>query len=619
MAVGTPTGLAQCTMTESQVSEAFLAAPPLIAQQIMDLSIRNPIWLRDIWQLEEFPRGNGTVIEQIVFRGQRPQIERGFSKWKKLENNAGCEPCDGPDCSYNWTDFGGHGLERKLTQLMSRDFKSPSYCIKEIQTTAHFREVFAKVVENLYAQVDFFKELNIGQNVLSSLAKKYVVDSAGAKPNPGNPYVYRNIGDARISMLNIEMLESFYEYMRRIPDCIPYDVVNGAPLFSMIASQQTLARLYRDDPQLRQDVRFSGMANDLLTKYNFMSTVRGMFICAPVLYPRRFTINGSGDPVEVLPFINDVPMEIGSFTGFNPLYEAATHEEVILHGKWPFKLFFLPTETTLGANTSFGPEFSFMNSWIWVNPMTMEDPARRLGYFFTGATIGISQQFSDGIFGILVERPSASIMASWLTINNCPPVDPTCDNEVPAALCPCPLILSYIQNPVTPDDYFINLAVPVDVVADDTIQFGIDTGGYVTGTVVAVSSDGKSVEVTFSGDLGISCDRFTTIFCDDTLGCTATIDAYSVNCLDNTRLDVTLSNPIKAVTNGDSVTLYYGDGTSATVTVISADMVNNTWVLDVGGTPFCDQLGGLVSICVPTATDASCGACGGPTFTQCET
>lgn len=602
-----------CTLSEPQVQEAFLASPPLISQQILDLTIKHPNWLRDMFDVGEWPTGNGTIMEQLVFRGEMPQIERGLSQWKKLQNNSGCSPCDGPDCSYNWTDFGGHGFDRKITELMRREFKSPSYCIAQIQTTAHFMEVFGKIVENLYAQVNFFKEINVGQNVLTSLAKKYVVDSAGPKPNIANPYVYPNIGTATIGTLGIDLLEFFYEYMRRLPDAVPYDVVNGSPVYSLIASHQLLGRMYRDDPTLRQDVRFSGLANDLLTKYNFMSTIRGMFIAAPILYPRRFDDDGSGNLVEVFPFVRGVPNEVGASTRFNGAYEAAAYEEILLHGKHPFKVFYQPTEQSLGQNTSFGPEFSWFNSWLWINPLTIQDPFRRVGYFATSATLGISQQYSEGMFGIVVARPSRTLTAVFTPVAECPPVAPSCDNTIPATGCPCPLILSVTANPITAGNYYVSLSVPSDATASDEVQFGYDTGGYVTGTVVAVSEDDKTLEVTFEEDVP-DCDHFTFIFCDDTLGCSASVLTQS-QCADNTNVTLVISNPIKAVDAADVVTLTLGDGSTISGSVVSVDMITNTWVIDPAGTGCFEA---IVSICVPPGTDASCPACGGPTYEQCE-
>jgi hypothetical protein len=620
--------MSDCILTESNVQEAFLAAPPLVAETIYNLTVKQPRWVRDLPNYLEFPRGNGTQMYQLIARGQMPQIERGFDQWKKLGNNTGCNPCEGPDCAYNITPFGGMGLERKVMELMSRDFQSPSYCIKEIQTTAHFKQVFSQIVQNLYAQIDFFKEQNIAFNYLTSLAKKYVIDSSGARPNPGNPYQYPPKGTATLSALNIEILSFFYEYMMRIPDAVPYDVVNGAPVFAMECSSELLSRLYRDDPQLRQDVRFSGLSDALVTKYNFMGSIRGMFIPAPILYPRRFRWDSvAGQWLEVLPFENGIPMEVGSFTGFNPNYQDpsyATHEEVLLHGKYPFSVYYMPTETTLGENTSFGPEFSFMNSWQWVNPLTNSDPARRVGYFFTSATIGLAPQFSEAIFGILVERAQVGLMFAQNPQPSCP-VEPTdCDNVIPdPTVCPCPVITSSYVNPVNGNS-ILTLAVPLSPVpeAADTIQFGIDTGGYIVGTVVDSSEDGTSVEVTFPDgtDLGV-CDHFTTIFCDNTMGCSARVLSQCAS--GDNALKVILSNAIKADANNDVVTVTYSDGTQEDVDVSGTPNLSTLeWTLDGFAATFVPgscSVPTIVSICVPTATDSSCPGCGGATYTQCET
>jgi len=609
-----------CYMPESAVQEAFLASPPFISQQILDLTVKHPVWMSELWELQEWPLGNGTFFEELIFRGQMPPIERGFDKWAKQSNNSGCAPCEGPSCSYNWTQFGGHGFQRKVVELMARDFRSPAYCIQEIQTTAHYKEVFDQIVKNLWAQISFFKEFNIGQNVLTGLAKKYVVDSGGAKPNLANPYVYPTVGSTTLSALNIEMLEFFYEQMRRVPSAVPFDSVNGSPVFSLVASHQLLSRLYRDDPELRQDVRFSGLANALVERYNFISTIRGMFLPAPILYPRRFNIVG-GEAVEVLPFINDVPIDVGAYTSNNPAYELATHEEVILHGKYPFKLIYMPTETSLGNGASFGPEMSFFNNWMWVNPLTPEDPYRRLGWYVTSARFGISQQYSEGIFAILVARPSVRLMASFLPEPVCPPEPVDCDNEIAETGCPAPLILSYFADPINANTYFITLSVPTSADEDDEIQFGLDTGGFVVGTVLDVSSDGLNVQVTFPNgtDLGI-CDHFTTLVCTPTtIPCSANVLSAVENASDATRVDLLIANGIRAYTVGNTVTLYLADGSTVSATIVTANQSTLAYTVDLGATTFASLGFGIVAICVPTATVASCPGCPtGPSCTPCD-
>lgn len=629
-----------CVLPIEAVNEGFLKAPPLIAAQILDLTIKHPNWLRDLPQLEEFPRGNGTQGQQLIFRGEMPQIERGLNSWKQLGNNQGCGDTCSPDCGYNWTVFGGHGIDRKIFSLMSRDFRSPDYCIREIQTTAHFEQIMAMTVQTLYRQVDFFKEINIGQNVLTMLAKKYVVDSGGAKGNPADPYSYRALGTATLSMLNVYMLQFFYEWMRKLPDCIPYDVVNGSPIFALECSEQLLSELYRIDQTMRWDVRFSGAANDLLTRYNFLTTIKGMFLPAPILFPRRFNWNSvAGTWDEVLPFVKGIPAEVGSYTGFNPNYELAEYEEILVHGKFPFKIFYLPTETTLGQNTNFGPEYAYFNAWRWINPETRLDPARRVGFFFTSATIGIAPQWSEGIFAILVARPSVKQMAMFYPNVACPPTPNDCDNEVPATSCPCPTIISVVANPVTAGNYFITMSVPVSTSPSASIQLALEGGGYVTGTVAAVDASGYHLEVTL-GACNV-CNRIIGIYCDDTLGCYSEVIKASDCRSDETgAVKVWLKRPIKAVTPGDVILATMGDTTTQGLVVVAVDMCQNLWYLryatgygptddpdcadnlrlagEEGCTMdiLCDRCG-IISVCVPPETDATCPDCGQYTVTPC--
>lgn len=609
-------------MTFEQVTEAFLAAPPQVAQGILDFTVKTPMWMSEIYPIEPWA-AQGPIEQQLISRAVMPQVERGFDKWRSVPNTTGCDPCSGPRCGYNWTQFGGTALERRTIALMDRDFRSPDYCIKEIQNTAQFQEVFDLIVKNLFRQTAFFKEQNIGFNALVTLAKKLVVDSGGFKPNLGNPYSYPTIGTTTLATLNLTMLTILYEWMRRDIECVPFMVNNGKPTFALISSDEILDAMFRNDPNVRADLRFSGEANNLVTRYNFMSTIRDMFLPVSILYPRRFNIDAtSGNPVEVLPYANGIPAEIGVFTDLNPAYMLATHEEVLVHGKMPFKVKYKDTVQSLGNNTSFGPEYSFMNNWQWVNPQTVEDPARRSGFFMTNAEIAVAPMYSGGIFGILVTRPSQLLAAQFSPVPACPPEAPVCDNEIADTGCPCPLILSVTPHPITADTYFASLAVPVTVVADDPIDLGLDTEGYYRGTVVTSSADGKVVEFTLTAGTDIGdCDHFTTIFCDNTLGCSAQVVSYSSPVSgDATRIELILQHPIKADTAADTVTLYYGDGTTASATVVGTpDMLTNTWVVDIGGSAFTDDVGGIAYVCVPTATDATCPACGtGPTITQCE-
>jgi hypothetical protein len=413
------------------------------------------------------------------------------------------------------------------------------------------------------------------------------------------------------------MMEWLYEDMKRNA-IVPYDIINNSPMFAVMGSSQTLARMYRDDPELRQDLRFSSLANANVAKYNLVSAFRDMYLSVPILTPRRFNIIG-GVPREVNPNLNGIPMEYGSFTGPNPAYSVATHEEIIFTGKHTFDIYTMPTAQTLGHNTSFGPEATFLDQWQWVNVQSDTDPMRRVGYFVSHASVGFGAPNTQGQVGILVERASQRLAAVYNPTPMCPTPDPVCSNSIPLSGCPCPLIEGYSMNPFAPNTYTINLSQATLVIVGGTIQFGLDNGGFIVGTVTQVSVDGFTVAVTFPAgtELGI-CDRFTELFCVNDLVCETDVVEYGTNAADNTRIDLVLSSPLRAFTAANVITLRYGNGTTQSATIVTANMTTNLWVVDIGAGVFPDNVGGVVGICVPTATIAACPGCGGITSIACS-
>ena len=613
--------MTQC-ITPEQVNESFIVNAPLISDTIRNMSIAAPSWFRDVYTATPWPEGEGTLMQEFTFRSELPQIEEGFDEWSLVDNPSGCEDVCAPNSAYNISVLGGHSFQSKITRLMSRDFKSADYSVKAIQNTRQHQQVFSEIVKNLYNQVNFQKEFNVGQNYMTMLAKKLLIDSGGFKANTEDPYVYRPKGTATLSALTIGALEFLYEFIRRIPDIVPYGINNGMQTYAMVASPQLIARLYRDDPTLRADVRDSSMADDLVKKYNITATIRDMFFAVPYLYPRRFRWTGS-KRVRVLPFVKGIPGITGTFAGVNPQYEDpsyATHEEVLIHGKDPMGLYYQPTAQTIGEGTDFGPEPGFWDVFHWINPQTREDPMRRVGFYMTTATIGLKANNSEGLFGILVPRAPVSTVIGFYPSAPTPPSADEVTNVVPDVGCPVPMIKSVTPNPVVAGNYFVVLEAPVDVEAEDIIQLGATTGGYVLGEVVAVTADGKAVEVTITEDLP-SCDRFVSMFSGEGLGCSAKVRSYSSPVgTDATQIRLVLDRPIKADTASDGILLKYGNGDTQTGTVVGTpDMINNVWVVDIGATAFNDIVGGIVEICVPTATDASCPACdaGSVTIGQC--
>lgn len=357
-----------------------------------------------------------------------------------------------------------------------------------------------------------------------------------------------------------------------------------------------------------------------------MSTIRGMFIAAPILYPRRFNIV-SGVPVEILPFVNGIPGDVGTYTDINPAYEAATHEEILIHGKNPFKLFYLPVEASLGNNMNFGPEPSFLDTWLWVNPTTDCDPFRRTGFFASSIKMAIAPQFSDGIFGILVERPSRGLMFQQNPLPVCPVEPPSCDNTIPVGACPCPAIISAMENPLTANLWYFTLATPVTGLNGATVTFTLDNGGEIEGTLAAAADAALVIAVTMPASYNGVTSNVVTIACTSNATCNAGV-VCATDCGSNQtdQVELTLTNPILAQSADDVIYACMGDGTVQHLKVISVDMSTLKWTVgyasgygptwdptgagdtQLNADMICDR-GGIIRVCVPPDTDASCPAC----------
>lgn len=615
-----------CQTAHDVFNQAFLAGTPDIAAEILDLSYSMPMWLSELWELKPWT-ATDTVMQQLVFRGSLPEVERGFDKWKKLASSAGCSPCTN-DCSYNTTTFDGHGFERRLVSLMRREFETPEYCVNEIRSSLEFEQTFAKIIEDIQKQVSFFKEYNIGLNFLTGIAKKLIVDGGGIKGNSQDPYSYRPLGTAVLSKLNFRMLSKIYEGLRRRSDVIPFDLQNGMPLYAISASDELMDDLFIADPNARADLRFSSGVDALLTRYNFMSSVRGQFLNAPLLYPRRFEYLSTGWE-EIFPFVNGLPAEIGSFSDLNPDWENASYEEVLVYGKSPFTVYYRDQLTTIGSGTSFGPEPTFMNTWLWINNQTDCDMFRRVGKYATSIEMALAPQWSGGVYGIMVPRPSASSVVEYYVDDATVPSSSESTNVVPDVGLPCQLITAAIQKPTDPTRWYLTFSSALATAVNSTVNLAIDSGGFLVGTVQSKSTDNLNVEMSFpAGTVFGNCKRFVSVYCTTTASCTSDVIS-TCECRSGVvgSFGLILEEPIRAVTTGEIIYGYMGDGTVQHLSIVSVDQLNNVWNVQyaVGSGPTsdptqptltpadnlgvnCDR-GGVLRVCVPTSSDATCTAC----------
>lgn len=620
--------MVQCISSE-QVKQAFIANAPLISSTIKNMELQAPNWYRDLLKPEPWPEDAGLSLQELEYNGELPQAEEGFGTWELLDDPSGCGALCTPQCGYNFYPLEGNAWTSKTFRVMRKDFRSPDFCVTSISSTRDYQQVFSAMVQGFYNQIAFHKEVNVGQNYMSQITLKYMVDSTGFRPNQGDPFSYLPLGNVKLSAPTIDAMEFFYQQIRMLPGISPYGYSNNMPLYAAVASPELLTSIYRDDPKIRTDLRYTAAGsesygNDLIQRYNLNYTIRDMFLPISYLTPRRFRWDSNQSAwVRVLPWVKGVKGTVGTFTSINPNYmdpSYATHEEMIIHGMNPFGLYTRQDPTTLGEGSSYGPQpgNGFWDNFQWCNPETRDDPGRLVGFYWTRAQIALMARST--CFAILWPRkPLTNMVRFYNPSQVCPPEATTCNNTLGDGGCPEPTISNFFPNPVEEGEYFVEFTVPVDAAAEDIILLESTSGGFVAAEVVEANENGKNFLVEIEGDVS-SCPRYFRIWNILDMACSSAVEKYSVVDGDASQLDVVLRAPIRAYQNLQAVVLKYGDGTTKSATVVAAgvDITKNIWRLELT-TDFVDNVNGVVEICVPTSTVASCPGCGGPEESQCET
>lgn len=597
----------------TNVSEAMAAAAPLIGEEIQDRSITFPSFFTDLPRYLDFPNGAGSTVQDWSIRAKMPELESDFSRWVSEKNDTGCDPC-ATDCGKNsWTTIGGHAIEREVTSMMYRDYETPVYCIKELQTKQDFNSWVEKIVEFHSRRIAFIKEFNIVQNAIRQVTVKAVVDGGGIKIDRSNPLKLPVLGStAQISTLNFNILARIYgDMLRNQNQYKPFDMKGGLPVFGISSTPEVFNALWRSDPATRTDINFSSQADNLLSQYGVFESVKGMFYVINNVYAPKYNRDpATGQLYEVKPFANDFPAEFGTFTDYTEEYNNARYVAVDIFGMSPIDIYVRTTERQLPGGMQFGSEPVFFNTWKWIRSPECQDPFGREGKFVTTGNIGINLTGAKGMIRLIVDTGGDAALATYPTFPGDPEDEVVSTNQIPEVEdCPTPCVANYIFNKVT-GTYIFETYVPVNGVAEDPIKFEINNGGYVIGELVAISSDQLAFEVSFpDGTILPACDAFTRILLDNSqsqLGCTAKV--VNTRAGTGSQQIITLDTPTVAITANDTFRGTLSDGTTLTLTVVSANLGTLEWTV-TGLTAI--QAAKLVCVCVTGGAGAAadCPSC----------
>lgn len=560
------------TCSPDQVDRMFKLSEQFVDQQIAERNYEQPRYWADMFPVKPFPDGVGLVLDKVRFFGDiGPQYD-GFDGWRKVEiSRSATESAfrgEHNGCGYKWEEV-GHGLETVSYSLMQRDLHTRPICIKDIRTFFQYEEVQNMVYRNL-ANISANMREQLNRNAAMMFAVKYAALN-GFPVNAADPYQFPVIPtNVKVGKLTYRLLKHFYPMLAQEAGQYALETINGAPAFGIIAHPDTLDQMAYEDPDIRQDIRL-GTPRDgsLITKYSFLERM-GQFIFMPDLYAPRYDFNSAGKLVRVMPFDREVSIEIGTRPMTSAAYHNARFEFVQFMTRDLFSLRARKPLSSAGGETDFEAETAMLD-WKWHNPPCKEDPYRRVGRYVTTGEIGIEPGDFTDLPGILVERmPGNNVLSYWPNAEDCQTVEEATecevtDQEVCAKILSCCATIDDNQLLFTFDQEIAD-----EVGAD--IDILLSSGGSVSAEIISKSTDNKKLVLDFGTEVACDPGAYVSIKCAETGFCTSLVDgcsdcrSYATN-----AAKLQLRRPLLCMgAEGAQVKVYFGDGTTALMDIVSS-------------------------------------------------
>lgn len=600
-----------CACSPQVVDLAFREAEPYIEREIRDRTYQMARFLVDFAPVKLFNDGIGYTQTKVRFYGDiGPQFD-GMDGWRREQRSR--PVADGHQdandaCGYIWEEV-GHGFEELQWYLMKRDLRTPEICIEDIRTFWEYEQMQELIFKNL-ADITVNMREQVNRNAIIGFSVKYVLTSNGLESNTLNPRELPNLGTGAtrvtVGKLNFRVLKRLYNALLR--EAAPYalETINGRPVFGLMASDDVLDDMYVEDATIRTDLHYSTMADSLLTRYNFMESIRNMFITIPDLYAPRYKVDTAGNLTRIFPYERDVMIQSGTRPAPNPEYDNAPYELVTILTKDLFCLRTRKTITTAGGQTDFEAETG-MFEWKWHNPERWCDPNRRVGYYFANGRIGIEPGDFTDIPALLVARRPASLDVVFWPNAECPPVASSCSNALPSQGCPTPKIAGC--NPdITDTDvlqFSLTSALASTYSAGDAISVRMANGGIASGTIDAISTDKMAVAIDFGEAVTCKPNWYLEIVASPLERCSSVVVEDA--CLSTGNRSLRLENLVNSSAVATSVCkALLSTNEWINATIVSIDKSTLTYVVTPGST-LTDEC--IVKFCVPTAIASTCPDC----------
>jgi len=217
----------------------------------------------------------------------------------------------------------GIGSTNRNFQIYRVAVEGPDFCAEEFRSVFDLRLQLDRIADILAEYTRLAWEDRDRHEYFRLVANKVVVNNCG--PNATNTTTEQAAYPAAQPLQTLSMGMLDYWRIRLLRDGAAKSSMmynNGSPVLTVIASQETIGHLIRDNEDIREDLRWAdssrGDAARLIRAFGVNHTYGGFaFFADP--YPRRFTYAG-GTFTEIQPF-RSIAASKGNKSEVNPAWE----------------------------------------------------------------------------------------------------------------------------------------------------------------------------------------------------------------------------------------------------------------------------------------------------------
>ena len=612
-------------LSDAQLAGMFLEAPEYLNPklEVASKEVEDPFV--GITERGIFPDGSGDVGSKYMYHHNIGDQTSDFSKWERVTTslqsmnpNTPCGPND--PCATSCEQTIGWGLSRQEWGIYKRCLTTPEFCVESLRTRYEVKQFLDMYVDTLKfeAERQMSQFIRAGYNVYST---KLVLTSNGFETNLGDPTKFPTIVDANeVGTLNYSALTELHSRIAaRAPRGVQAGSSNGEPLYYIGIHRQTLKDAFWYDNELQSPLGWAGSGSKVeYVKNNISKAWMDMFLPIHINERRANIVNGQ--LVEEFPYTINIPIPggIGTMFDINPGYENADFSIADVFPNSCFKMLTRPKITTLGGGTQFGAQPTMFENWMWFSDRCKGNEFGLRGYWITKANAGLEPMAGvHHMYQVLFKRYKLADKVTFKKPKECFPATGDCAPKVVVeGNCPCPEILGSIEmHPTIAGRYFIPVTASVDATVGQPLELNLTTGStyeVAVESIGAVDASGqKVIEVTvpdvsvlLTTDCvkGIGCP--VKKICKSGIGDVSFCDLQGGVKVRTTDGVLDLPAVLPAL-----VTITFGDGSvSTTNNVVGIDATGFGLELDVTVPVLCEK-GGIVEICVPTVTTATCPGC----------